>query len=58
MKIFRTEEYTRMENPNPGKAYRPEILAKEHGAKNLGGSSAFSYPEAKFPITITTAGNR
>ena len=37
MKIFKTEEYVRMANPNPGKVYRPEVLAKEHGAKNLGG---------------------
>jgi quercetin dioxygenase-like cupin family protein len=37
MKIFKSEEYIKMENPNPGKPYRPEILASEHKAKNLGG---------------------
>jgi quercetin dioxygenase-like cupin family protein len=37
MKIFKTEDYVKMENPTPGKPYRPEILTAEHGIKNLGG---------------------
>ena len=37
MKIFKSEEYIRMANPTPGTSYRPEILTKEHQAKNLGG---------------------
>ena len=37
MKIFKSEEYMKMVNPTPGKPYRPEILMKEHQAKNLGG---------------------
>jgi quercetin dioxygenase-like cupin family protein len=37
MKIFRTDDYIKLENPNPGKPYRPEILTTEHGAKNIGG---------------------
>ncbi len=37
MKVFKTEEYIRMENPTPGESYRPEILTDAHGAKNLGG---------------------
>lgn len=37
MKIFRAEEYIRMENPTPDRSYRPEILTSEHGAKTLGG---------------------
>ena len=37
MKIFKSDDYIKMENPNPGKPYRPEILTAEHGAKNLGG---------------------
>jgi quercetin dioxygenase-like cupin family protein len=37
MKIFKSEEYIRMKNPTPGMPYRPEILTKEHQAKNLGG---------------------
>ena len=37
MKMFRSEDYVKMENPTPGKLYRPEILTAEHGAKNLGG---------------------
>ena len=37
MKIFKSEEYVKMANPTPGKPYRPEILTKDHQAKNLGG---------------------
>jgi len=37
MKIFKSEEYIKMANPTPGKPYRPEILTKEHQAKDLGG---------------------
>jgi quercetin dioxygenase-like cupin family protein len=37
MKIFKSEEYIKMANPTPGTPYRPEILTKEHQAKNLGG---------------------
>jgi quercetin dioxygenase-like cupin family protein len=37
MKVFKSEEYIKMANPTPGKPYRPEILTKEHQAKNLGG---------------------
>ncbi len=37
MKIFKSEEYIKMANPTPGNSYRPEILTKEHQAKNLGG---------------------
>ena len=37
MKMFRSEDYVKMENPTPGKTYRSEILIAEHGAKNMGG---------------------
>jgi quercetin dioxygenase-like cupin family protein len=37
MKVFKSDEYVRMANPTPGQPYRPEILTKEHQAKNLGG---------------------
>ena len=37
MKVFKSEEYVKIANPDPGKLYREEILAKEHQAKNLGG---------------------
>jgi uncharacterized RmlC-like cupin family protein len=42
MKIFKSDDYIKMENPNPGKPYRPEILTAEHGAKNLGYVRAFA----------------
>jgi mannose-6-phosphate isomerase-like protein (cupin superfamily) len=44
MKLFRTEDYIRMPNPTPGAAYKPEILASEPGAKNLGGIFALIPP--------------
>ena len=37
MKMFKSDEYINMDNPNPGKPYRPEILNSEQKAKNLGG---------------------
>lgn len=37
MKVFRQEDYVKMENPTPGKPYRPEILTGDHQAKALGG---------------------
>ena len=37
MKMFKSDEYINIENPSPGKPYRPEILNSEQKAKNLGG---------------------
>jgi len=37
MKVFKSGDYIKMANPTPGQPYRPEILTKEHQAKNLGG---------------------
>jgi quercetin dioxygenase-like cupin family protein len=37
MKIFKTEEYCRFKNPNPGERYREEILTQENQAQDLGG---------------------
>jgi uncharacterized cupin superfamily protein len=37
MKIFHSEEFIKMNNPNPGKPYRPEVLTGQEGAKKLGG---------------------
>jgi quercetin dioxygenase-like cupin family protein len=49
MKIFKTEEYVKMENPTPGKPYRPEILTADHGAKNLGGMFGLLVPGSQVP---------
>ncbi len=49
MKIFKTQEYIQMENPNPGQTYRPEILTKEHGAKDLGGMFGLLVPGSQVP---------
>jgi len=48
MKIFKTEEYVKMQNPTPGKAYRPEILTSEL-AKNLGGMFGLLVPGSQVP---------
>ncbi len=37
MKIFKTDEYCRMKNPDPKERYREEILAQENQAQDLGG---------------------
>lgn len=37
MKIFRTKEYSQLQNPTPGEKYRGEILTEENDAKDLGG---------------------
>jgi len=49
MKIFKTDEFINMQNPNPGKPYRPEILTAEHGAKNLGGMFGLLAPGTQVP---------
>ncbi len=37
MKIFKTDDYLKLNNPTPGKAYRQEILTRDHRANELGG---------------------
>ena len=49
MMIFKSQEYINMENPNPGEPYRPEILTKEHGAKDLGGIFGLIAPGSQVP---------
>lgn len=49
MKIFKSEDYIQMENPTPGKPYRPEILTQEHQAKNLGGMFGLLVPGSQVP---------
>jgi quercetin dioxygenase-like cupin family protein len=49
MKVFKSEEYVKLANPTPGKPYRPEILMKEHQAKNLGGMFGLLVPGSQVP---------
>lgn len=49
MKLFRTEEYIHLKNPTPGQIYRPEILAAEHGAKDMGGMLGLLVPKSQVP---------
>lgn len=49
MKVFKTDDYIRMENPTPGEPFRPEILTNEHGAQNLGGMFALLAPGNRVP---------
>ena len=37
MKIFKVDDYLKLNNPTPGKVYRQEILTKDHYANELGG---------------------
>lgn len=49
MKIFKIQDYINMENPNPGEPYRPEILATEHKARDLGGMFGLLVPGSQVP---------
>ncbi len=49
MKMFKIEDYINMENPNHDKPYRPEILADEHKAKDLGGMFGLLVPGSQVP---------
>lgn len=49
MKIFRIGDYVQLENPNPGKPYRPEILTSEDRAKTLGGMFGLLVPWSQVP---------
>jgi len=49
MKVFKSEEYITMANPAPGTSYRPEILTKEHQAKNLGGMFGLLVASSQVP---------
>jgi len=49
MKTFKIEDYIKMENPNPGEAYRPEILTHEDRAEALGGMFGLLAPGSQVP---------
>jgi uncharacterized cupin superfamily protein len=49
MKIFKSDDYVKMQNPNPGKPHRPEILTAEHGAKKMGGMFGLLPPGTQVP---------
>ncbi len=47
MKIFRYEEFARIENPDPGTRYRQDILTNEPKAENLGGLFGLLPPDGQ-----------
>lgn len=49
MKLFKTEDYLKKENPNPDRPYRPEILTAEDNAKSLGGMFGILVPGSQVP---------
>ena len=49
MKMFKAEEYINMENPDPGKPYRPEVLTYKDHAKDLGGIFGLLVPGSQVP---------
>jgi quercetin dioxygenase-like cupin family protein len=49
MKMFRIEDYVKLENPTPGEAHRPEILFPEHKANSLGGMLGLLVPGSQVP---------
>lgn len=49
MKIFKIEEYLSLKNPDPGQPYRPEILTRQHKARDLGGMFGLLGPGHRVP---------
>ncbi len=49
MEVFRIEEFTKIENPTPGRRVRQEILTSEQKAENLGGIFGILAPGGKVP---------
>lgn len=49
MKQYRIEDFLQLENPEPGRPYRPEILTPEHGAAALGGMFGLLAPGNRVP---------
>ena len=49
MKLFKIEEFNKMENPTPGKFFRQEILTSEHKAKDVGGMIGLLVPGSQVP---------
>jgi len=49
MELFRIEEFTKMETPNPGTNFRKEILTNEQKAENLGALFGLLIPGSQVP---------
>ena len=49
MKRFKIKDYIELKNPNPEKAYRPEILTREDRAEALGGMFGLLIPGSQVP---------
>ena len=47
MKLIKTEEFLKIENPTPGDAYRPLILTGEDNAKEMAGRFCLNEPGAE-----------
>lgn len=52
MKIFKIEDYVKLENPTPGKFYRADILTVEREAKDLIGFFGLLVPGSEVPYHI------
>ena len=50
MKLIKTENFLKMENPTPGEIYRKEILTGEDHANDLGGIVGLAPPKFEGPI--------
>jgi len=49
MKVFKIEEFIKMENPTPGEFFRQEILTNEEKPENLGGLFGVLVPGSQVP---------
>lgn len=49
MKIIKTEDYVKKENPTPGKTFRSDLITSEDKAKEVGGMFAILAPGTQVP---------
>ena len=49
MKIFKTSEFIKAENPTPGELFRSDILTREDKAREIGGILAILEPGNQVP---------
>jgi len=49
MKIFKTADYIKMENPTPGKPYKPDLFTLEDKVKNISGIFGLLVPGSQVP---------
>jgi len=52
MKLFRTEEFIRIKNPNPGKPFKQDIVTRDREPASLGGIFGILEPGTQVPYHV------